>query len=225
MRLMMIVLGLNFLHGVQKKKLSLNLATSNNANLTSRGHWTLVIGPRSFTASCSSFDQVRGFQGRIQGTHHVFRNTVKFFFYRSLESGKVKPFTKLTNFTKSFVQKPFALVPVFWHLRWRQKWLQGIKVQVVPLENLAKKLIKPPRSPCLDSDRMHACTRFATRQNPWLRSRISLLWMTNERLVCSERHCGYANFEDRFSSRTCVHSCRTCLRLRKECSVEKTLSS
>ena len=41
---------LNFLHGLLpgssgKKKLPLNLATSNNASLTSRGHWSLEHVP------------------------------------------------------------------------------------------------------------------------------------------------------------------------------------
>ena len=79
-----------------------------------------------------------------------------------------------------------------------------------------------PRSPCLDSDHIHACTTLATRQSPWLRSRISLLWMTNERFVCSEQHWyWFAKFEDCFSSWTCVHSCLTCVRVRKKCSVGK----
>ena len=108
-----------------KKELSLNLATSNNVSLTSRGHWTLVIGPRSFTANRSSFDQqfvafrggsrVRSMRSGTQSNFLFF--FFFFFFYRSLESGKVKPFTKLTNFTKSFVQKPFALEPVSWRFR------------------------------------------------------------------------------------------------------------
>ena len=71
-----------------------------------------------------------------------------------------------------------ALVLVFWHFRWIQKWLQGIQGPCGSFRKFSIKInftLKPPRSPCLDSDRMHACTRFATRQNPWLRSRISLL--------------------------------------------------
>ena len=48
--------------------------------------------------------------------------------------------------------------------------------------------------------------------------------MKNERLVCSDRHWNrFCKFEDRFSPWTCVHSCLTCVRVRKECSVGKTL--
>ena len=63
-----------------KKKLSLNFATSNNVSLTSRGHWTLVVGPQTTFLHSESFI-VRsgcGFQGRIQGMFHALRNTVKF---------------------------------------------------------------------------------------------------------------------------------------------------
>ena len=35
----------------------------------------------------------------------------------------------------------------------------------------------------------------------------------------------FASFEVRFSSWTCVHSCLTCVRVRKECLVGKTLTS
>ena len=82
MRLLMIVLSLNFLHGLlpgRKKKLSLNLAISNNASLTSRGHW--------------SSDHVT--------SQRIIHRQIKFV--------------------------AFALVPVFLHFRWTQKWLQGIQ--------------------------------------------------------------------------------------------------
>ena len=70
---------------------------------------------------------------------------------------------------------------VFWHFRWIQKWLQSKAFNFqCPCGSFRKFSIKVnftlnppiPRSPCLDSDRMHACTRLATRQNPLLRSRI-----------------------------------------------------
>ena len=50
---------------------------------------------------------------------------------------RVKPFTKLTNFTKSFVQKPFVLVPVFWRFGECRSGCKASKVHVVPSENLA----------------------------------------------------------------------------------------
>ena len=125
-----------------KKKLSLNLATSNNASLTSRGHWSLDHFP----------------------SQRIIHRSIKFV--------------------------AFALVPV---CRWRRKWLQSIqgpcgsfrKFRILVKINFS---LKPPGSTCLDGDGMHGQLRFATRQHPWLRSRISLFWMTNERLVCSERH-------------------------------------
>ena len=59
MRLMMIVLSLNFLHGLLPER----KAIPKFGDLEERASdqlWTLVIGPRSFTANHSSFHQVCG---------------------------------------------------------------------------------------------------------------------------------------------------------------------
>ena len=65
-------------------------------------------------------------------------------------------------------------------------------------------------------------SQIAGHENPWLRS---LLWMTNERLVCSERCAALIMISilqvGRFSLWTCVYPCLTCSRVRKECSVGK----
>ena len=50
--------------------------------------------------------------------------------------------------------------------------------------------------------------------------------MTNERLSApNSTDIDFARFEDRFSPWTCVHSCLTCVRVRKERSVGKTLDT
>ena len=129
-----------------KKKLSLNLAASNNASLTSGGHWSLEHVP----------------------SLRIIHRSIKFV--------------------------AFALVPVFWHFRWIQKWLQSIQgpcgsFRKFSIQVKSNFTLKPPRSPCLDSDGMHGqgLRRDNIRDFAFV-SRISLLWMTNERLVCSERH-------------------------------------
>ena len=52
---------------------------------------------------------------------------------------------------------------------------------------------------------------------------ISLLWMTNERLLSAPNGTDFASFEDRFSPWTCIHPCLTCVRVRKEHLVGKSL--
>ena len=75
--------------------------------------------------------------------------------------------------------------------------------------------LKPPRSPCLDSDRMHA--QRLRRDKIRDLSHVSLLWMTNEWLVCSERHWyRFCKYWRCFWSWTCVHSCPTCVSVRKK---------
>ena len=65
-----------------------------------------------------------------------------------------------------FVAFALALVPVLWHFRWIQKWLQSIQGPCGSFRKFSIKInftLKPsiPRSPCLDSN--PACLHKATK--------------------------------------------------------------
>ena len=112
-----------------------------------------------------------------------------------------------------------------------QKWLQGIQGPCGSFRNFnikIKYMLKPPipRVPCPESNRIYA---QGLRCDKFLDFALVHLFSRSERQMSLSALNGTdidsASFDDRFSSWTCVHACLTCLRVRKEHSVGKTLLS
>ena len=185
MRLMMMVLSLNVLHALFLGRKSYPKIWRPQRTQV----WPVVVighhlGPRSFKANHSSFDQVCGFCAGM--------------------------YTGLLAF------------------RWIQKWLQGIQGPCGSFRKFSIKInftLKPPipRSPCLDSDPMHAQGLRRDKIRDFALVYLFFEWQMSGVSAPNSTDIDFASFEDPFSSWTCVHSCLTCVRVRKECSVGKTL--
>ena len=122
----------------------------------------------------------------------------------------------------------FALVPVFWHFRWIQKCLQGIHCPRGSFKNFSittNYMLKSPipSSPCLKSDCMHAQGLQHNEIRDFALVYLVSEWQTSGFSAPNGTDIDFASFKDRSSSWTCVHSCLTCIRVHKECSVGKTL--
>ena len=126
------------------------------------GHWSLDHVPsQRIVHRLIRFVAFRG-GSRVRSMRSGTQSNFLFFFLPVAGVRKGEAVHKTNKFYKSFVQKPFALVPVFLCFRWTQKWLQGIQGPCGSFRKFSIKInftLKPPRSPCLDSDRayrMHA---------------------------------------------------------------------